>query len=71
MAGLISRYDTTTHVCLAGLERTTLADCETSLPPHEAATVAPGNGNPQRFQRSTKWIKVIDDFIHERLGFKV
>ena len=33
----------------------TLADCATSLPPHDVATVDPGN--PRRFLRSTEWKK--------------
>ena len=35
-----------------------LADYETSLPPHDAATVDPGN--PRRFRRSTTWKKVME-----------
>ena len=41
-------------------------DCGISLPPHEAATV--DAGNPRRFPRSTKWTKVMDDFIYGQLG---
>ncbi len=49
--------------------RAGLADCGTSLPPHDAATVDPGN--PRRFRRSTKWKKAMEGFFHGQLGMAV
>ena len=45
------------------------ADSGTSLPPHDAAPVDPGN--PRRFLRSTQWTKAVEGFVHEQLDARL
>ena len=49
-----------------GGTRKRLADCGTSLPPQDAATA--DRRKPRLFDRSAKWTKAMDGFVHGQLA---